>query len=146
MEVIKQIVTNKNVAVPFCLWVIIQIFKFLYELIVNKKINFKRLFGAGGMPSSHSAVVGSICVMVGRAIGFDSAEFALALGFAGIVMYDAAGIRRASGKQATILNKIIETQGMTTIQVKEKLVEALGHTPKQVLVGALIGIIAGFIF
>ena len=146
MEILTQIVTNKNVAVPFCTWIAIQVFKFLYELVVNKKINFRRLFGAGGMPSSHSAVVCSLAVMVGRELGFDSAEFALALGFAGIVMYDAAGVRRAAGKQASILNKIIETPGMTTLEVQGKLVEALGHTPVQVLAGAIIGIVVGFIF
>lgn len=146
MEILTQIVTNKNVAVPFCTWIAIQVFKFLYELVVNKKINFKRLFGAGGMPSSHSAVVCSLAVMMGKSLGFNSPEFALALGFAGIVMYDAAGVRRAAGKQASILNKIIETPGMTTVEVQGKLVEALGHTPIQVLVGAVIGIIVGFIF
>jgi len=146
MEILKQIVTNKYVAVPFCTWIAIQVFKFVYELIINKKINFKRLFGAGGMPSSHSAVVCSIAVLTGKALGFDSPEFALALGFAGIVMYDAAGVRRAAGKQARILNKIIETPGLTTVEVQGKLIEALGHTPKQVAVGALIGVIVGFIF
>ena len=107
MEIVNQIITNKCIVVPFCLWIIIQVFKFVYELIVNKKIDFKRLFGAGGMPSSHSAVVCSEAILVGKALGFDSATFALALAFAGVVMYDAAGIRRAAGKQARILNKIV---------------------------------------
>lgn len=146
MEIIKDIVSNKCVVIPFLLWIGIQVFKFLYELIVNKKIDFKRLFGAGGMPSSHSAVVCSIAVLVGRELGFDTPEFALALGFAGVVMYDAAGVRRAAGKQARILNKIIETPGLTTGEVQEKLIEALGHTPIQVTVGAIIGIVAGFVF
>ena len=63
-----------------------------------------------------------------------------------VVMYDAAGVRRAAGKQASILNKIIETPGLTTIQVQEKLVEVLGHTPVQVFVGAIIGFVVGAIF
>ncbi len=145
MEIVNQIITNKCIVVPFCLWIIIQVFKFVYELIVNKKIDFKRLFGAGGMPSSHSAVVCSEAILVGKALGFDSATFALALAFAGVVMYDAAGIRRAAGKQARILNKIVSTPGLTQVEVNEKLTELLGHTPFQVFVGALIGIIVGVI-
>ena len=145
MEIVNQIITNKCIVVPFCLWIIIQVFKFVYELIVNKKIDFKRLFGAGGMPSSHSAVVCSEAILVGKALGFDSATFALALAFAGVVMYDAAGIRRAAGKQARILNKIVSTPGLTQVEVNEKLTELLGHTPLQVFVGALIGIIVGVI-
>lgn len=145
MNVVLDIVTNKCVAVPFCLWILIQVFKFVYELVINKRIDFKRLFGAGGMPSSHSAVVCSEAILVGRAVGFDSPNFALALVLAGVVMYDAAGIRRAAGKQARILNKIVSTPGLTQAEVGEKLTEALGHTPFQVFVGALIGIIVGAI-
>lgn len=145
MEVFNQIVTNKCIVVPFCLWIIIQVFKFVYELIVNKKIDFKRLFGAGGMPSSHSAVVCSEAVLVGKIMGFGSPTFALALVLAGVVMYDAAGIRRAAGKQARILNKIVSTPGLSQVEVNEKLTELLGHTPFQVFVGAIIGVLAGAI-
>lgn len=145
MNIFNQIVTNKCVVVPFCLWLLIQLFKFIYELAVNKRIDFKRLFGAGGMPSSHSAVVCSEAILVGRAVGFDSPTFALALVLAGVVMYDAAGVRRAAGKQARILNKIISTPGLTKAEVNERLTEALGHTPFQVFVGALIGILVGAI-
>ena len=98
------------------------------------------------MPSSHSAVVTSLAVLIGKQYGFDSGIFAISLVFAFVVMYDAAGIRRAAGKQAVILNKILETPGLTSVQVQEKLVELLGHTPIQVFVGALIGIIIGAIF
>lgn len=97
------------------------------------------------MPSSHSAVVTSLATMVGKAYGIDSAIFAVSLIFAFVVMYDAAGIRRAAGKQAKILNKIVETPGLTGVEVSEKLVEVLGHTPIQVLVGAIIGIVVGMI-
>ena len=98
------------------------------------------------MPSSHSAIVMAITVMIGKDVGFEGWQFAVALVFSCVVMYDAAGVRRAAGKQATLLNKIIETPGLTGVQVQEKLVEVLGHTPLQVLVGALIGIIVGSIF
>lgn len=97
------------------------------------------------MPSSHSAVVTSLAVLIGRASGFDSQIFALSLIFAAVVMYDAAGVRRAAGKQARLLNKIVNTPGLTNIQVQEKLIEVLGHTPKEVFVGAIIGIVAGFV-
>ena len=97
------------------------------------------------MPSSHSAVVCSLSMLVGREYGFDSGIFSIALVMSFIVMYDAAGVRRASGKQARILNKILETPGMSTVEVQEKLIEALGHTPIQVFVGAVIGFFIGFI-
>ena len=97
------------------------------------------------MPSSHSAVVTGLATMIGKSQGINSPMFALSVVFAFVVMYDAAGIRRAAGKQAKLLNKIVETPGLTGVQVSEKLVEVLGHTPTQVLVGAIIGIVVGFI-
>ena len=97
------------------------------------------------MPSSHSAVVTSLATMIGKSQGIDTPIFALSVVFAFVVMYDAAGIRRAAGKQAKLLNKIIETPGLTGLQVSERLVEVLGHTPTQVLVGAIIGIVVGII-
>ena len=146
MDIFKQIVTNKCLIIPLCVWFFIQIFKFLTDFVVNKKINLRRLMGAGGMPSSHSAVVCSLSSSVGKIYGFDSGIFAIAIIMAFVVMYDAAGVRRAAGKQASILNKIIETPGLSTIQVQEKLVEVLGHTPVQVFVGAIIGFVVGAIF
>lgn len=98
------------------------------------------------MPSSHSAVVTSLATMIGIEYGTDSAIFALAVVFAFVVMYDAAGVRRAAGKQAKLLNKIVETPGLTGIQVSERLAEVLGHSPKQVFVGAIIGIAVGLLF
>lgn len=98
------------------------------------------------MPSSHSAVTMCLAVMIGKSEGFESPIFALALILAIVVMYDAAGIRRAAGKQASLLNKIVNTPGLSTIQVQERLVEVLGHTPVQVFVGAIIGIVVGLIF
>jgi acid phosphatase family membrane protein YuiD len=146
MDIFKQIVTNKCLIIPLCVWFFIQIFKFLTDFVVNKKINLKRLMGAGGMPSSHSAVVCALSSSVGKIYGFDSGIFAISIIMAFVVMYDAAGVRRAAGKQASILNKIIETPGLSTIQVQEKLVEVLGHTPVQVFVGAIIGFVVGAIF
>ncbi len=138
-------IQNKYVYVPFLLWFGIQLFKLIYDLVTTKKFNFKRILGAGGMPSSHSAVVTSLCTLIGRNEGVGTPLFALSLAFAFVVMYDACGVRRAAGKQAALLNKLIETPGLTGVQVSEKLVEVLGHTPTQVFVGALIGIVVGFI-
>ena len=139
-------ITNKYIYVPMILWFAIQTFKVIYDLCTTKKFNFKRILGAGGMPSSHSAVVTSIATLIGKYYGVDSAIFGLALIFALVVMYDACGVRRAAGKQAKVLNEIINTPGLTGVEIQGKLQEALGHTPIQVFVGATIGIIAGLIF
>ena len=138
-------VQSKYIYVPFLLWFGIQLFKLLYDLVTTKKFNFKRIMGAGGMPSSHSAVVAGLATLVGKYEGVGSSTFAVAFIMAFIVMYDACGVRRAAGKQAALLNKLVETPGLTGVQVSERLVEVLGHTPIQVIVGALIGVIAGLI-
>lgn len=141
-----QLPKNRFLIVPVLTWFCIQVFKVIWDLVTTKKFNFKRILGAGGMPSSHTAIVVSLSVLIGREYGFDSAIFALSMIFSFIVMYDAAGVRRAAGKQARLLNKIVETPGLSDIEVQERLVEVLGHTPFQVIVGAMIGIIVGAIF
>ncbi len=143
MEFLMQ---YKYLIVPILVWFFIQLFKVIWDLVVTHKFDFKRILGAGGMPSSHSAVVTSLATMIGKTQGLTSPIFALSVIFACIVMYDAAGIRRAAGKQAKLLNKLIETPGLSNLQVQEKLVEVLGHTPVQVFVGALIGVVVGIIF
>ena len=135
----------KYIIVPFFVWFGIQLFKFIYDLVKSKKFNFKRLMQAGGMPSSHSGVVISLTTMIGKNVGINSPLFAVALIFSFIVMYDAAGVWRAAGKQSKLLNKIVETPGLTSLQVSERLVEVLGHTPVQVIVGAAIGVIVGLL-
>jgi acid phosphatase family membrane protein YuiD len=121
-----------------------QILKLIINYINYKKLDFRILFSTGGMPSSHSASVMSLSMAVGFEEGFKSNLFAICLFFSFIVMYDAAGIRRATGKQAEILNKIIEDlyAGRKT---DEKLKELLGHTPIEVLIGAIWGIIVALI-
>jgi acid phosphatase family membrane protein YuiD len=140
------ILEYRYLIVPFATWFFIQLFKLIYDLVTTKKFNFKRILGAGGMPSSHSAVVVALCTMIGKEFGVNSAIFALSIVFAFVVMYDAAGVRRAAGKQAKLLNKIVQTPGLSNVEVTEKLQEVLGHTPTQVIVGALIGFIVGYIF
>lgn len=142
MEFIRE---YKYIIVPFLVWFGIQLFKFVYDIVKEKKFNFKRLMQAGGMPSSHSAVVVVLTTMIAKAEGLTSPLFGVSLIFSFIVMYDAAGVRRAAGKQAKLLNKIVETPGLSGVEVSERLVEVLGHTPVQVIVGALIGLLVGII-
>lgn len=145
MNDFQEFITNKYIYVPLAVWFCIQAFKVIYDLVTTKKFNFKRIMGAGGMPSSHTGVVTCLATLIGKYEGFDSSLFAISLVFAMVVMYDAAGVRRAAGKQARLLNKIIETPGLTNVQVQERLVEVLGHTPLQVVVGAIIGITVGLL-
>ena len=145
MNTIMSIITNKYIYIPFATWFFVQAFKVICDLIITKKFNFKRIMGAGGMPSSHSAVVTCLAAMIGKNQGFDTPIFAVSLIFAMVVMYDAAGVRRAAGKQASLLNKIVETPGLSGVEMQEKLVEVLGHTPIQVIVGAIIGITVGLL-
>ena len=145
MNSFMAFIQNKYIYIPFLLWFGIQLFKLIYDLITTKKFNFKRIMGAGGMPSSHSAVVVGLATLIGKYEGVNSAIFGLAFIVAFVVMYDACGVRRAAGKQAALLNKLVETPGLTGVQVSEKLVEVLGHTPIQVIVGALIGVVVGLI-
>ena len=135
----------RYLVVPFFTWIGIQLFKIIWEYAETKRLNIRRLWGAGGMPSAHSAVVVSITTMIARSQGFSSPIFALSFVFSMVVLYDACGVRRAAGKQAALLNKLVETPGLTGIQVSERLVEVLGHTPIQVFVGALIGVVVGLI-
>ena len=143
--IVNFIQTYRFVVIPFGVWFGIQLFKLLYDLVTTKKFNFKRIMQAGGMPSSHSAVVVALTTMIAKTEGIHSPLFGVSLIFSFVVMYDAAGVRRAAGKQAKLLNKIVETPGLTGVEVSEKLVEVLGHTPIQVFVGALLGLIVGLI-
>jgi acid phosphatase family membrane protein YuiD len=142
MEFIRE---YKYIIVPVGVWFCIQLFKLLYDIVKEKRFNFKRILQAGGMPSSHSAVVIALTTMIGKYEGLTSPIFGVSLIFSFVVMYDAAGVRRAAGKQAKLLNKIVETPGLSGVEVSERLVEVLGHTPIQVIVGALIGLVVGLI-
>lgn len=137
--------TYKYLWVPALSWFSVQLIKFITDIIKNKKINVKVLVASGGMPSSHSSVVTSLMTLIGLNEGFDSILFAISFVFGLIVMYDAAGVRRAAGKQAGILNQLIYSN-QVKIDTNEKLKELIGHTPKQVFVGALWGIMLGIIF
>lgn len=125
--------------------IIAQIIKFFIHLAIHKKADVRLFTTTGGMPSAHSACVVSLSTMVGLLRGFNSVEFAIAMGQAMVVMYDAAGLRRAAGKQAACLNRILEDFYKQEIQeIGGKLKELLGHTPIQVFWGAMLGVVYAY--
>lgn len=123
---------------------LVQTIKLVTDIVINKRIDMKRFLGSGGMPSSHAAMVTSLSTSIALTEGLESSIFALSVIFSAVVMYDAAGVRRAAGKQARVLNQIIANKG--EINIQEKLIELLGHTPLEVFVGAFVGVLSGVIF
>ena len=122
-------------------WFLAQIIKMMISLIQNKRLDFRRLVGSGGMPSSHAAFVTSLATAVGLCEGFGGTDFAICAVFAIVVMYDAAGVRRAAGQQARILNRLMAKWEKSDFTDTDKhLKELLGHTPKEVFAGAVLGI------
>lgn len=140
---------NRILDVVFIAWAIAQAYKVITEIVTSKKLNLSTIWGTGGMPSSHSSTVTCLATSVGIIRGISSPDFAIATILASIVMYDASGIRRAAGKQAGIINRLIEkihnNPLITGIQ-EEKLKELLGHTPFEVLVGGILGVVVAFLF
>ncbi len=143
-----ELLNNQYFVIPVIAWAIAQLIKVVLELLLTKKFDMNRFVGAGGMPSSHSAFVMSLTSVLGKEFGWDDPMVALSLAFSLVVMYDAAGVRRAAGKQAQILNKIIDEmqKGNTISDEKERLKELLGHTPVEVLAGGLLGLITPYLF
>jgi uncharacterized protein len=141
MQDFGDILDNRVLLIALVACLIAQATKLVVELVVNQKVNLKVLVESGGMPSSHSALVAALAAGVGQTSGWASSEFAIATVFAFIVMYDAAGVRQAAGKQAKILNQMIDEffQGEHQF-AEERLKELLGHTPVQVIVGSILGI------
>jgi len=125
-------------------WVTAQVLKLIIVLITQKRLDFYRLVGAGGMPSAHSALVVALASSVCRFCGYASPEFALSACLALIVMYDASSVRRAAGEQAKILNYMMDHWNKTSPELFTKeLKELLGHTPVEVFAGGLLGLIFG---
>jgi hypothetical protein len=130
---------------PILAWAIAQAAKVLLVSVRQRRLNLRVLAETGGMPSSHSAIVSGLATAVGRVNGVGSAAFAVALIFAFVVMYDAAGVRRAAGRQAAVLNRVVEDLvHMRGIQ-EDRLRELLGHTPFEVVVGAVLGVVVGLL-
>jgi len=128
-------------------WTIAQVLKLFTYYSSERKFDFKRIWGSGGMPSSHSAGMTAMSVMVLRICGFTSTEFAVSLIITIIVMYDARGVRRATGEHATIINKMMSLYNDGESVFGDKyLKELIGHTPFQVFMGALLGIVIALLY
>jgi acid phosphatase family membrane protein YuiD len=141
MQDIGDILDNRVLLVALVACFIAQGLKLIIELIKHRKLNVRVLVTTGGMPSAHSALVTALAAGVGETVGWASPEFALATVFAIIVMYDAAGVRQAAGKQARILNQMIdELFDEKPDFSQDRLKELLGHTPVQVIAGSALGI------
>jgi acid phosphatase family membrane protein YuiD len=122
-------------------WFVAQLIKFLTELYRHRKVNIYFLLGTGGMPSSHTSFVTAMCTSIGLRHGFDSSFFAISAVIALIVMTDAAGVRRAAGKQAKAINLLFESLEDQGVKLDKKLKELLGHSPVEVAAGALLGVL-----
>lgn len=136
---------NRVLMAAFIAWAIAQVSKTVYELFRQKKLIVSRLVSAGGMPSSHSALVTGLATATGRLEGVGSAAFAISVVLASIVMYDAAGVRRAVSLQARILNQMLDEVFQGQPIAEQRLRELIGHTPIQVLVGGLLGVVVGIL-
>lgn len=147
MTFLQGLVENPIFIAAVMGWFVAQVLKLIIHFLVNKELVWERMIGSGGMPSSHSATVCALATATGMQYGSASFEFAIAIIMAIIVMHDAMGVRRETGIQAKVLNEMMELfRGMGTKMSKEdKLKEFVGHTPPQVWMGALLGIITGFI-
>ncbi len=124
----------------------VQIYKFLAFLIRHRRVNFTRLVGTGGMPSSHSASVSALTTSVAFLEGPSSTLFGITLYFSLVIMYDAAGLRRAAGLQARILNRMVSDHYAHRTFKPERLSELVGHTPFEVLVGAAFGVLYALVW
>ena len=141
MRFFAEIYQNHALWVALAGWFIAQLLKVIFVLLRDKHFDVRRFVGSGGMPSSHSSFVTSLATFIGFQHGFDSGIFALCTVFAFVVMYDAAGVRRAAGHQAAVLNQMIEHWNDGPEIQGKRLKELLGHTPYEVLAGALLGIV-----
>ena len=143
MEFLRDMISNKAFLAALLGWTVAQVSKTLIYLIVNKELRLERMCGGGGMPSSHSATVCGLATATGMIYGGGSIEFAITFALAMIVMYDAMNVRMETGRQGKVLNDMLEIfQNMgKNISPEERLKELVGHTPLQVLIGAITGII-----
>jgi len=144
---ILEIFQNRILICTMTAWFVAQALKVPIYWLVEHELNWHRFFGSGGMPSSHSAQVVALTTMVGASIGFATPEFAIAFTLATIVMYDAAGVRRETGTQAAVINRILHDVLVDGKPISdEELKELVGHTPLEVFAGAILGLIVSGIF
>jgi len=140
-ETIAQLLRNKIFLTTLSAWCIAQTLKVTIGVIREKRFDFRWFVGTGGMPSSHAAGASCLATAIGYAYGFDSVHFALAASFAIVVMFDAQGVRRSGGKQARILNKVMDDIYWQGKIDEARLRELIGHTPIEVIVGFLLGVL-----
>ena len=146
MSFISGVLSNKILIAAFYGWLVAQVLKTIIYVAVNKTFNPERLLGDGGMPSSHSATVMAMVTSTAFYFGPDTFEFAVTAILALIVMHDAMGVRRETGKQAKVINNMMDWFVQNSdISPEEKLKEFVGHSPTQVFFGALLGIIVGVV-
>ena len=146
MSIISELLTNKVLIVAAIAWLVAGILKVIIEVIVLKKFDIKRIFGAGGMPSSHTATVVALVISTGYYAGFSNTSFAIAFILAIIVVHDAMGVRRETGIQAKVLNKMVfDSNVFDDINLEKRLKEYIGHTPSQVLIGGIVGLIVSLL-
>lgn len=144
MSVILDILSNHVIQTAALAWAVAQALKVLLTLAITKRFDKSRVLGSGGMPSSHSAMACAMLMAIGYREGFTSPIFALAFCFSGVVMYDATGVRRSTGRNAAVINHLMDAlSGNGYVFSEERLKELVGHTPLQVLAGALLGILIG---
>ena len=144
MGVILEILGNRVIQAAALAWAVAQALKVMLTLAISRRFDKSRVLGSGGMPSSHSAMACAMLMTIGFREGFSSSIFALAFCFSGVVMYDAAGVRRSTGKNAAVINQLMDMLSGNGYTFDEKrLKELVGHTPIQVMAGALLGIFIG---
>ena len=142
MRYLRLLLENTTLLAAALSWFFAQIIKTILTLIKSKKFVAERIFGAGGMPSAHSAMVCALIMSIAHSPGINSPEFAIAFCFAAVVIYDAMGVRRAAGEHAKIINRMVDIMEKDGSDITEKdLQEYLGHTPIEVLAGVLLGIL-----
>lgn len=146
VELFQKLFSNYILIAALSGWLVAQIIKAILHMVVTGEFQIERLFGDGGMPSCHSATVCALATATGLGCGVDSSHFALAFVFATIVINDAMGVRRETGRQAKVINEMMDLfkemgKSGKNMSAQETLKELVGHTPLQVLVGATIGII-----
>lgn len=147
MSLFNEVFSNYVLICSLSSWAIAQVCKFILNYIVNRNFNFERLSGSGGMPSAHSATVTALTISSARVCGTGSTEFALAVVFAAVVIYDAMGVRHEAGEHAKIINQLMKNSSEEDLEDPEfkELKELLGHTPLEVVGGILLGILVPLI-
>ena len=144
MGVILEILGNRVIQAAALAWAVAQALKVMLTLAISRRFDKSRVLGSGGMPSSHSAMACAMLMTIGYREGFSSSIFALAFCFSGVVMYDAAGVRRSTGRNAAVINQLMDMlSGNGYTFDEQRLKELVGHTPIQVLAGALLGMLIG---